>query len=57
MIQVAVLNDCHEIYMVGTGPPWVNSTVFGNNRPNRTTDMGGNMPPKPVFCLSFTFLF
>ncbi len=28
---------------------WVNPIVFGNNRPNRTTDMGGNVPPKPVF--------
>ncbi len=28
---------------------WVNSIVFGNNRPNRTTDMGENVTPKPVF--------
>ncbi len=28
---------------------WVNPIVFGNNWPNRTTDMGGNVPPKPVF--------
>ncbi len=28
---------------------WVNPIVFGNNRPNRTTDMGENVPPKPVF--------
>ncbi len=27
----------------------VNPIVFGNNRPNRTTDMGENVPPKPVF--------
>ncbi len=27
---------------------WVNPIVFGNNRPNRTTDMGENEPPKPV---------
>ncbi len=30
--------------------PWVNSIVFGNNRPHRTTNMGENVPPKPVFC-------
>ncbi len=24
---------------------WVNPMVFGNNRPNRTTDMGENVPP------------
>ncbi len=28
---------------------WVNPIVFGNNRPNRTTDMGENVPPKPIF--------
>ncbi len=28
---------------------WVNPTDFGNNRPNRTTDMGGNVPPKLDF--------
>ncbi len=28
---------------------WVNPTVFGNNRPNRTSDMGENAPSKPVF--------
>ncbi len=27
---------------------WVNPIVFGNNRPNRTTDMGENVSPKPV---------
>ncbi len=27
----------------------VDPIVFGNNRPNRTTDMGKNVPPKPVF--------
>ncbi len=26
---------------------------FGNNRPNRTTDMGEAVPPKPAFRLSF----
>ncbi len=29
--------------------PWMNPIVFGNNRPNRTTDMGENVPPKLVF--------
>ncbi len=28
---------------------WVNPIVFRNSRPNRTTDMGENVPPKPVF--------
>ncbi len=28
---------------------WVNHIVFGNNRPNRTTYMGENVPPKLVF--------
>ncbi len=28
---------------------WVNPVVFGNNRPNRATNMGENVPPKPVF--------
>ncbi len=28
---------------------WVNLIVFGNNRPNGTTDMGENAPLKPVF--------
>ncbi len=28
---------------------WVNLIVFGNDRPNKTTDMGENVPPKPVF--------
>ncbi len=27
---------------------WVNPIVFGNNRPNRITYMGGNVPPNPV---------
>ncbi len=27
---------------------WVDPIVFGNNRPNRTTDMGENVSPKPV---------
>ncbi len=27
----------------------VNPIVFGNKRSNRTTDMGENVPPKPVF--------
>ncbi len=32
---------------------WVNCIVFGNNRPNRTTDMGGKCAPKTCFsCLS-----
>ncbi len=30
-------------------PSWVNHFVFGNNLPSRTTYMGENMPPKPVF--------
>ncbi len=33
---------------------WVNPIVFGNNRPNRTTGMGENVPPKPVFCIYLT---
>ncbi len=41
--------DFHEIYMVDAGPPCVNPIIFGNNRPNRTTDIGENVPPKPVF--------
>ncbi len=28
---------------------WVNRIVFGNNRSNRTTDIGENVPSKPVF--------
>ncbi len=28
---------------------WENRIVFENNRPNRTTDMGENVPPKQVF--------
>ncbi len=28
---------------------WVNSIVFGNNWPNRTTYMGENVPPKTSF--------
>ncbi len=29
---------------------WVKPiVVFGNNRPNKTTYMGENVPPKPVF--------
>ncbi len=28
---------------------WVNSIVFGNNRPNRTTDMWENVPPNQFF--------
>ncbi len=28
---------------------WMNPIIFGNNRPNRTTDMGENVPSKPVF--------
>ncbi len=27
--------------------------IFGNNWPNRTTDMAENVPPKLVFWLSF----
>ncbi len=34
--------------------PRVNPIVFGNKRPNRTADMGENVPPKPVFWLSFS---
>ncbi len=29
--------------------PWVNRIVFENNRPNRTTNIGENVPPKPFF--------
>ncbi len=29
--------------------PWVTVTAFGNNRRNRTTNMGENVTPKPVF--------
>ncbi len=47
------------IFMIFAGllrvHPWVNSIVFGNNRLNRTTAMGGNVPPKPVFLLSFNW--
>ncbi len=32
--------------------PWVNHIVFENNPPNRTTKIGENVPPKPVFRLS-----
>ncbi len=28
---------------------WANPIVFGNNRSNRTTDMGKNVSAKPVF--------
>ncbi len=28
---------------------WVSPFVFGNNRPNRTADMGENVPQKPFF--------
>ncbi len=28
---------------------WVSPIICGNNRPNGTTDMGENVPPKPVF--------
>ncbi len=28
---------------------WMTPIIFGNNRPNRTTDMGENVPPKPIF--------
>ncbi len=41
--------DFYEIHMVGAGPPMSDSVVFGNNRPNRTTDMGENVFPKPFF--------
>ncbi len=30
------------------GHSWVKPIVFGNNRSNRTTDMGENVPPKQV---------
>ncbi len=30
--------------------PWVNPIAFGNNWPNRTTDIGENVSLKPVFC-------
>ncbi len=39
--------DLHE--MVGAVHSWVNPIVFGNNRPNRTTNMGESVPLKPVF--------
>ncbi len=29
--------------------PWVNPIVFGNNQPNRTTDMGENVPQNQFF--------
>ncbi len=31
--------------------PWVNPIVFGNNRSNRTTDIGENVPTTPVLCI------
>ncbi len=34
--------------------PWMNPTVFGNNRSNRTTDVGKKVPLKPFFWLSFS---
>ncbi len=34
---------------------WVNPIVFGNHRPNRTTDMGKYMSTKPAFLLSFSW--
>ncbi len=43
----------HEIQLVGAGPPMDEPYFFGNNRPNRITDMGENMPLKLVFWLSF----
>ncbi len=33
---------------------WVNHIIFGNNRSNRTTDMGENVPSKLVFWLLFS---
>ncbi len=36
-------------WLVRVHSSWVNPIVFGNNRPNRTTDVGENVPPKPVF--------
>ncbi len=33
---------------------WVNTVVFRNNRPWRTTDMGGKSDPKQVFQLLFS---
>ncbi len=41
-----IQTDFHEIHMVGAS-----SIIFGNNRPNRITDLGENVPPKPVFRL------
>ncbi len=29
--------------------PWVNPIVFGNDRPNRTTDIGKNVPQNQFF--------
>ncbi len=29
--------------------PWVKPIVFGNNQPDRITDIGENVPPKPIF--------
>ncbi len=55
MIQVAVLNRFSWIYMVGAsshmGEPYF---LRGNNRSNRTTDMGENVSIKQVFCPSFS---
>ncbi len=36
---------------------WVNLIVFGNNPPNRTTDMGKNVPPKLVRGKNFKTIF
>ncbi len=33
--------------------PRVNPIGFGNNRPNRSTDMGENVPLKPIFWIKF----
>ncbi len=42
-----------KINATGAGPHMHKSHCFGNNWPNRKTDKGEKVPPKPVFWVNF----
>ncbi len=47
--RLQLWTDFHDIHMVGAGPPIGEPYCFINNRPNKTIDMGENVPPKTSF--------
>ncbi len=41
--------DYEYAMLIVRAHPWMNPIVFGNNRPNKTTDTGENVAPKTSF--------